>query len=788
MTLLLIVTVFHIGTAVLQVSLFYVRSCIYILAYSLGSSLGNAIRTLVLWLGGQLGLFATSFIWWVELFTSALVYVFDIIFVHLGEAIINPVDSSSCFIRFVHVLVWSFDCKFRGLSDYSVGDLAVKALLVLLVIGGVRVLSAGCATIRLHRLSSVILLTGVINCYRLVLLFSLYCVVAKEVVSWWVGCIYYGESYPYYWHPPMESITWWHPPIEVEWQHGLGNTNPSTKEYKLPAYTPLIESKPEVLVPKEIYLDKSSVPSKVEVPEIISRRYIVDGKWQYNMYVIPPIKEGDHKPVISVVTTSDVPSKRLLWLAFLKEHKLGTEYVDTLIKVKADLKVLAGRNDWRGVSRGILHMQRSLAGRLAAVEHVFISGASGTTGVDNVELVSLDEEVLFSLLWSYVEKLSSVVSGHEYTSIALHRLYIPKPNGKLRPLSVPTIYDRMVQSLYLMGFVIRSEFQADSTSFGYRPKISREMAVYQLLLHTHSASHLLNTDIKSFFDDISHKWIIDNLLVSKSQLANLLRVKIKYKGRISSCTSGVPQGGVTSPTLSNIVLDGLQFYISQFGCNVVRYADDVIITGIESDCIRARTGFESFLKLRGLTLSADKTHLVSIIAIGSSFSYLGFQFVRVGDGLGMNGSNFDVFPGVGKWTTVLGKVEGFLIHHKDGTIPQKHGRKFVEKGIFTVESCVVGINRLISGWANSTSYVNCEGHRKLLDDGVSDLLVKYQIDIVNANEVIVVSMDCMLWTYDREEYCENGKWITRWVKRRIDKNTIVKRLNFTKNKQAKKQF
>lgn len=319
-------------------------------------------------------------------------------------------------------------------------------------------------------------------------------------------------------------------------------------------------------------------------------------------------------------------------------------------------------------------LTHSFYAKLLAVRRVTTNKGKNTPGVDNV-------------LWKGNKaKMQAALNlqRHGYKAQPLRRIYIPKKNGKLRPLSIPTMYDRAMQALYKLALAPVSETTADKNSYGFREERSCADAVaasFNILGKPNSATHILEGDIVGCFDNISKDWLLQNIPIDKIILKRWLDAGYVENGINFPGKQGTPQGGVISPTLANLTLDGLEEVVKKAAprrtrVNCVRYADDFIVTAKSKTLLmeKIKPAIEKFLKKRGLKLSDEKT---IITHIKKGFTFLGQTFRK-------RGNKLRITPAKEGVASLQKKVKVIIDKHVSAPL----------------ESLIKKLNPILRGWGN----------------------------------------------------------------------------------------
>ena len=313
--------------------------------------------------------------------------------------------------------------------------------------------------------------------------------------------------------------------------------------------------------------------------------------------------------------------------------------------------------DWQAIQRNVRRLQVRIAqatkvgrwGKVRALQRLLTHSYSGkvlavrrVTENDGKKTPGVDREI-----WDTPEKKTQAVHAFErrgYQPQPLRRVYILKSDKKtMRPLGIPTMKDRSHQALHWLALDPVLETTADKNSYGFRQQRSCADAIDQCfkILAQPNPQWILEGDIKSCFDRISHDWLLTHVPMDRVILQKWLKAGYMENHVLHETTDGTPQGGIISPALSNCALDGLEQLLREkfptkkplpsLGgklpvVNLVRYADDFVITGRTKELLEGEIKplVQQFLHERGLELSPAKT---VITHVEKGFDFLG-QNVR----------------------------------------------------------------------------------------------------------------------------------------------------------------
>ena len=324
-------------------------------------------------------------------------------------------------------------------------------------------------------------------------------------------------------------------------------------------------------------------------------------------------------------------------------------------------------------------MIHSFKAKLLAIKRVTQNKGGKTPGIDGITWKSETDKV----------DAAQNLTQKGYRAKPLKRVLIPKKNGKKRPLGIPVLSDRAQQALHKLALEPLAETLADPNSYGFRLKRGCADAIEQcfnVFKWPSSPQWILEADIKTCFDNISHQWIMDNIPASKYMLTQWLKSGFIDKNKWFPTKAGTPQGGILSPIIANMVLDGMETLIqaefpAKFKVKMIRYADDFIITATSKEILKeqVKPRITKFLAERGLKLSEEKTNISNI---NEGFDFLG-QNVR------KYGRKLLIKPSKKSIDSIYQKIREIV-----KTNPTMNTAELIYK-----------LNPIISGWANYHRHV-----------------------------------------------------------------------------------
>lgn len=252
----------------------------------------------------------------------------------------------------------------------------------------------------------------------------------------------------------------------------------------------------------------------------------------------------------------------------------------------------------------------------------------GAGGIDGETIESYGKNIEEN-----IQKLLKKLKTKEYKPSPVRRVYIPKKNGKMRPLGIPTLEDRIVQQA--VADILQPKFEDGifhKWSCGYRPNLGLTRAVQIILWNIETGyNHIYDCDIRGFFDNIPHKKLMRvlNKYIADGTVLDMiwhwLKAGYMEEGKYFDVNSGTPQGGVASPLLANVYLNELDWNLEGHGIRFVRYADDFLLFAKTEEDIQkaAQIAVETLHEL-GLEVSMEKTRIVDFNK--DDFDFLGFTF------------------------------------------------------------------------------------------------------------------------------------------------------------------
>ncbi|HKK89669.1 MAG TPA: group II intron reverse transcriptase/maturase [Saprospiraceae bacterium] len=337
-------------------------------------------------------------------------------------------------------------------------------------------------------------------------------------------------------------------------------------------------------------------------------------------------------------------------------------------------------------------LTHSFSAKAHAVRKVTTNKGKNTSGVDK------------RILSTSASKMKAVLAltDKQYKAKPLKRVYIAKKGkNKKRPLGIPTMQDRAMQTLYALALEPIAETIADNISFGFRRGRSAKDAceqIFNVLARKCSPTWVLEGDIKGCFDNINHGWLLANIPMDKRIMKQFLKSGFIYEEKLFPTKIGSPQGGAISSLYANMTLDGLEkviqdkyhrnskgnienHYRAKTKVNLIRYADDFVITADTREIAEdLKVVVSQFLESRGLMLSEEKT---IITHIDEGFDFLGWTFRKFKGKLIVKPSKSSIKSLIRKFSTII----------------LKEGKASTQSNL------IRRLNQVIRGWTNYHKHV-----------------------------------------------------------------------------------
>jgi len=350
------------------------------------------------------------------------------------------------------------------------------------------------------------------------------------------------------------------------------------------------------------------------------------------------------------------------------------------------------KGDKNKVKRLQYLLTHSFYAKAYSVKKVTSNKGKNTSGIDKKlwSTSSLKMKAVFAL------------TDKQYRSKPLRRVFIEKKGkNKKRPLGIPVMYDRAMQTLYALALEPIAETTGDHISFGFRKGRSAKDAceqIFNVLARECSPTWILEGDIKGCFDSINHDWLRENIPMDKRIMKQFLKSGFIYEGNLFPTNIGSPQGGAISSIYANMTLDGLEKLIqdkyhrnskgkienhhrAKSKVNLVRYADDFVITAKTKEIAEELKDMVSqFLATRGLALSEEKT---LITHIDKGFDFLGWTFRKFKGKLIVKPSKNSIKTLIRKFATII----------------LKQGKAASQSEL------IRRLNQIIRGWSNYHRHV-----------------------------------------------------------------------------------
>jgi RNA-directed DNA polymerase len=411
--------------------------------------------------------------------------------------------------------------------------------------------------------------------------------------------------------------------------------------------------------------------------------------------------------------------------------------------------------------------------KIIAIDQLSKSNGARTPGVDKIKLTSnkKDKDLYLKLL-EYIN--NQIKDPNNYKASPVKRVWVAKTSGKLRPLGIPTIEDRALQ--YLLNLILEPlvEMTGEPHSFGFRPYRSAKYAIAYLrsLLKTRDKKSIkkrasksnaenqlfellpedkviLDADIRGFFDNINHEWILNNLFLHPNLMLFIkawLNSEALDKNIFFETEIGTPQGGIISPTLANFTLNGLEKTVMDSinpltkskekriairlmdgsktriasALAYVRYADDFIVLARSNHIMNnyVLPSINNFLKPRGLTLNNEKTKTFRLSDKNMQLDFLGYTFkynnkwsikrhIFYSQHAGSRG--IALYPNKEKVNKFINKIKHI----------------FKKSNNLDAYNLIAKLNPILRGWSNYYNLANSSHYRSTIRNALYRLVWKW---------------------------------------------------------------
>ncbi len=345
-----------------------------------------------------------------------------------------------------------------------------------------------------------------------------------------------------------------------------------------------------------------------------------------------------------------------------------------------------------------------LSARNLSIARDRVIANKGTSGIDGIAVSELT-----AFIKMHRSEICASIVNHSYNISVIRAVEIPKGNGKIRLLGIPTVVERWLQQAVSQQLANRFELTFESESYGFRPKKNAQQAVLKSQAYINTGNQdIVDIDLEGFFDEVPHYKLLQ-LIYNKVKcpttlwlIRKWLQAPILIKGRLHKRRKGIPQGSPLSPLLSNILLDQLDKYLKSKGYKFIRYADDFSIYTTSKATARA-IGNEVYLYLKDkldLPINREK----SGIRRPSRFKILGHRFVPSYK-QGAKGQ-YQIVVSKGSWQSLKRKLK--YITKK--TLP------------LSISARLARLQLIYRGWLNNFRLGQIEAKLKKLDEWLRNRL------------------------------------------------------------------